>query len=304
MNSRRMATAVMAVGLLSALTVPVRAQTQDSKIAYLGTDETSNLEDVFVVNPDGTEVTNLSATPEQNEYEPAWSPDGTRIALMARPAEGVDWKIKVLDANTGEMSGPILPDFDGFQGSPTWSPSGKRLAFVFVPVRGPAVIVISRPDGSRAKVLPRLRVSPYYLDWGPNGRIVFNASDENEASDLYTIRTDGRGLKRLTRTPNHTEWTPTWSPDGKRIAFAGSNGLFVGRSDGTRFREVVGPGGYPDMPSWSPDGKSITYSTYVWVEGTPILADCDVVKIDLETNEITAVAATPHKCEWDSDWQS
>ena len=301
MRFPRMVGVLIAGALAGTHAVPARAQTSDAKILFLGTDEVSTLEDVFVTNPDGTEVTNLSSTPDQDEYEPTWSPDGKHVALMTRPPEGDDWKVSVLDATTGEMSDPLAPGLGVFQGSPTWSPSGKRLAFVVVPARGPALIVVARPDGSGLTILPRMRVSPYYLDWGPNGRIVFNSTVGQAPADLYSVRPDGSGLKRLTHTSEEFEWAPAWSPNGRRIAFAGSNGVYVSRADGTRVREVVAPGGYPDMPSWSPDGQKLTYSKYVWEYG--VILDCDVMTVDLKTKVITPVAATPLKCEWDSDWQ-
>ena len=55
-------------------------------------------------------------------------------------------------------------------------------------------------------------------------------------ADLYSVRPDGSGLKRLTHTSEEFEWAPAWSPNGRRIAFAGSNGVYVSRADGTRVR--------------------------------------------------------------------
>lgn len=94
-------------------------------------------------------------------------------------------------------------------------------------------------------------------------RIAF-ISDRDGNSELYVMNTDGSGLKRLTDT-EADEWYPSWSPDGRRIAFlAETPGLplykvFVVDADGSNLTEVVGTN-QPSSPvaySWSPDGSKL-----------------------------------------------
>jgi dipeptidyl aminopeptidase/acylaminoacyl peptidase len=91
---------------------------------------------------------------------------------------------------------------------------------------------------------------------------------EGGDADIYTVRPDGTRLARLTEDPGWEEG-PSWSPDGKMIAFAryakGSTdgraaSVWIMNADGTDERQLTsrGCGG----PSWSPDGKSIAYTRY------------------------------------------
>ena len=47
--------------------------------------------------------------------------------------------------------------------------------------------------------------------WSPDGRLVAYSSDQQGSADLYLMRADGTGVKRLTWTP-HEETDPVWSP--------------------------------------------------------------------------------------------
>jgi TolB protein len=59
--------------------------------------------------------------------------------------------------------------------------------------------------------------------WSPDGRrIAFSASRGEPTDDLFLMRSDGGGVRRVTRTPFVDEWTPRFSPDGTRLLFTSS----------------------------------------------------------------------------------
>ena len=99
---------------------------------------------------------------------------------------------------------------------------------------------------------------------GKNGKIVF-ASNRHGDWEIYTIGSAGHNLKRLTDTPARN-FEPTWSADGKRIAF--SNGrrtnptydIFVMNANGSGKTRVTKDGYWGDTaPSFSPTGHQIAF---------------------------------------------
>jgi Tol biopolymer transport system component len=94
------------------------------------------------------------------------------------------------------------------------------------------------------------------------GRIVFVSR-----SEIWTMRPDGNGLRRLTRN-NLEERCPSWSPNGRWIAFTRHGirppDLFVMRADGRAVRRVAHTVGSDSCPEWSPDRRRLVFvSLYV-----------------------------------------
>src|SRR5262245_10634818 len=105
---------------------------------------------------------------------------------------------------------------------------------------------------------------------GP-GLIVFQREQDDPvsghpyASYIYVARADGTGLRKL-RGGRSLDSDPTWSPDGKEIAFVrtpehGRSGIYVMNVDGSRMRYLGGTQDALD-PSWSPDGKTIAFGCH------------------------------------------
>jgi TolB protein len=79
------------------------------------------------------------------------------------------------------------------------------------------------------------------------------------------VNGDGQRLARVTRPSVVDAESPSWSPDGKRIAFAarthGSNfDVYVCRVDGGGLKRLTRSPLVEDHPSWSPDGKRIAFA--------------------------------------------
>ena len=137
-----------------------------------------------------------------------------------------------------------------------------RVAFVTTHGASSAIFV-AQSDGRGARQLTHPR-SPHdsvgEVDWSPDGTwIAYSGGlggwNDNAYDDLFVVKTDGSGLRRLTRT-YEDDWVPTWSPDGETIAFDrnddGYNWVYVADADGAAVRRLT-----PNLhwhPAWSPSG--------------------------------------------------
>ena len=131
-------------------------------------------------------------------------------------------------------------------------------------------------EGKNQRRLTNNRHQDRYPSWSPDGkRIVFTTySGEqdfvpaNANPDIYVIDADGKNQQRLTNDP-HSEWDPSWSPDGK-IAFTYSKDqnwafrpgrIYVMDADGKNPRRLTNDDLPEWDPSWSPDGKRIAFTS-------------------------------------------
>lgn len=214
-----------------------------------------------------------------------FSPDGRQFVFGRWAGKGT---IMVSDSQLGHAH-PVFtypgskgtPDLDGY----AWSPDGKQLAFSvyndngkrFKPISGRAIFVVNT-DGTGLR-----RLTPWSLhaggwedriDWSPDGiHIVFHSQTTQHDGalppdgDLYTIRTDGTSLQRLTHLPAGTGiQLGSYSPDGRWIVFSttekatpaspGSEhtwpDIFVIRTDGTGLTPVTRTRNWEGSPAWGP----------------------------------------------------
>ena len=137
----------------------------------------------------------------------------------------------------------------------TWSPNGRTV--LYSTHRGLWTV---RADGKRRR--PWLDVG---LDaaWAPNGReVVFVMPvEEGQAGALFSVRRDGGGLRRITPPIESQIYSPSWSPDGRTIAFTrwhkSQESIWAIGANGSRLRQVSGVG---RMPDWSPDSRRIIFT--------------------------------------------
>jgi Tol biopolymer transport system component len=91
------------------------------------------------------------------------------------------------------------------------------------------------------------------------GRIAFSAGLHGH-EDIYVVDADGTGLRRLTTDPA-ADFDPTWSPDGRRIAYRhetmgdSTAEIYVMAGNGAHRRNLTRRPGQDHAPAWSPDGK-------------------------------------------------
>jgi Tol biopolymer transport system component len=188
----------------------------------------------------------------------AWSPDGERIAFINQ--EGwVDSQLWVVNADGSgltNLSAVMAPEGGGgYVFAPAWSPQGRILFSTFDDdsglLRGIASV---DPDGSDLEMvtaaddfLPGFTLSPdgrWLLLWDDgSGGCVRMAANGHGVASVVLEESQWRGA----------EGGSSWSPDGNRIVFAGSRGLYVVRleGDGPHLRKVPNTEGGSN-PAWQP----------------------------------------------------
>lgn len=129
-------------------------------------------------------------------------------------------------------------------------------------------LYVVNPDGSGRRQIttstPERPMRAFQPGWAPDGfRITFgNSVGTSVGGGIWIINADGTGGARVPSTQQNDNW-PTFSPDGRQIAFVRQAGrfasIFVINVDGTGLRQVT-DNIFVEDPEWSPDGSRFTFS--------------------------------------------
>ena len=153
--------------------------------------------------------------------------------------------------------------------TPSWSPDGHKIAYVSDKT-GHAVIYMMNPDGTGEERLTDNQHEYIHPNWSPNGAKVIYCSDDDlqppkkNASDIFSLDIGTREVKTLITRGINTY--PSWSPDGRKIAFRRMIGdmnseVFVANSDGSDANNLTSHPAFDGWPAWSPDGTKIVFSS-------------------------------------------
>jgi Tol biopolymer transport system component len=223
-----------------------------TKIAFRGYDSQANA-DIYVVNIDGTGLTNLSNDPNDPSYTPSWSPDGTRIMFMNE--DDYTSRIYVMNAD-GSNRTQLTSDIEY---SAVWSPDSTRIAFVSERDGAPEIYVMNADGSNQTNLTGTYGVLPYtpFNDapaWSPDGTRIAFSSDRDGQVEIYVMDDDGSNLARLTDSTGSDE--PRWSADGSKIAFVtsrdGNQEVYSMNPDGTAQVNLTNHPGYDSQAGWQP----------------------------------------------------
>lgn len=277
----RAATAAMLVLVGSLAPTELTAQTAaaNGRIVFVKLDQ-DGFADIWVMDADGSNETNLTNTPGVHETDPAWSPDGATIAFT-RPGPVSDGAgglgdIWVMDADPSTDDATNLtntPEFPEYH--PAWAPSGTQLVFVR---EIPGQIISEQPDlfvmdadGSNATNITQSDTSEIDPAWSPDGAKVAFAGVRDGGWEILTMGPDGQNEENLTGDGfDGTDRAPDWSPDGTKLVFMKESQvggccepweIWAVNRDGSGDTNLTNHPSYDMGPSWSPDGTEIIFSS-------------------------------------------
>ena len=200
--------------------------------------------DLYTMRPDRSGLRRVTSSPAQ-ESQPAWSPNGQRLAFVRSGAQDSLCIVTLGAARPRCRTSQMALD------RPAWSPNGRELAYVC-----DTELCLSAPDGSDAHVVERDQaVAPHGVSWSPNGRELVFASRPPDGA-LWLLDIQSGALKQLTAPRNDSQ--PAWSPVGRQIVFR--RGFAIDTVD-----PLVGEASVQEIlpgylhPAWSSDGRRVVF---------------------------------------------
>jgi len=212
---------------------------------------------LYIMNSDGTNIKKFLDFGDVHLLSPSWSPDGKKIAFVVRKSErGGEGGLYIADADNPtfiDCISDILPS--GIQ--PAWSPDSRKIAF--------------RSEELFRKTLGK------------------NTYAETDFGGIYIVDIFDKSCKKLIDFAAY----PSWSPDGKSIAYVGEGGYYIVNVDNEYVynQYLIVPYKIPFFSirigslfpvRWSPDGKYIAFGKEVW----PGIAGLYVVPVDNPKRQI------------------
>ncbi len=245
------------------------AEPVNGRIAYTTFESSADpaAGDIWTMDPDG--ATKLPAVLHPGyDAQSDWSPDGTKVVFRSR--RNNRYEVSVVDFT---VSPPRVTDLatapDGTQSSqPSWMPNGQ--GFLYRRTNGPEAtrsdIWAMSLDGTNRHPVVVAPNDQFYPAYNPDmTKILFatTATGGGRGVQVFDVAS-GQTTTLFDPTPQSYDSGPSWSPDGRQIAFEsdidGDMELYVMNADGTNVRQITHNTVWDEGPAWSPDGTKFAFS--------------------------------------------
>ncbi|KUO57324.1 MAG: translocation protein TolB [Alphaproteobacteria bacterium BRH_c36] len=265
----------------------------DTRVVYI--DETGpkqkRVKRLAIMDQDGANARLLSNGADL-VLTPRFSPSSQQIAYMSY-ATGQP-RVYMMNLETGQKE--VVGDFPGMTFAPRFSPDGQKIIMSLQEGGGSSIFEMDL----RSRQTRRLTNVPEAIDTGPSyspdgGQIVFE-SDREGTQQLYVIKADGSGVRRIS-FGNGRYSTPVWSPRGDYIAFTkqlmGRFLIGVIQPDGQGER-ILSEGFHNEGPTWAPNGRVLMFFREERGQNTgPRIYSVDITGYNEQVVKTPAFASDP-----------
>ncbi len=206
-----------------------------------------NNPDLYVVSAGGGRARRVSKQPGLNTGA-AWAPGGGSLALtMSYEGNAEIYKIGADGSGATRLTSSAAID-----SSPAYSPDGSQIAFVSNRGGSPQVYVMTSTGGGAKRVTfqGKYNQTPRWSPRADKPQLAFTGRDERGVFDIFLLDMKSGRVDRLTQGKG-SNLDPTWSPDGRLVAYVSSRGGIWVQNPETH-HEVQIWRGSGSSPSWGP----------------------------------------------------
>jgi Tol biopolymer transport system component/DNA-binding winged helix-turn-helix (wHTH) protein len=209
-----------------------------------------------------------------DESEPAFSPEGDRVAFVWRPNGGnADIYVKQLGGE-GVLR---LTDDPAEDTGPAWSSDGRHIAFLRRSAVSSAIYLVPPLGGGKRKLADVFN-DPGLMDgawphnqnpsWSPDGQFlaIVDKGSPQEPFSIFVITPETGEKRRLTAPPagSYGDTSPAFSPDGKLLAFvrvpgSGTADVYLTPAAGGQASRLTFSNQLIGRVAWTPDGRRIVF---------------------------------------------
>jgi len=289
MNFTRIVLAVLFASLLAALAAGGAGATfagANGRIAFTMRTETGDF-DVYTIEPDGSAVVQVTTDPAR-DFNPRWSPDGTRIAFSSNRDGDFDIYVVAADGS-GLVRITGTPTDTTGEFTPSWTSDGTQLVFQrHFPLES-AEIWIANSDGSGGEAKLADGFIPGASAHG--GKVAYTARSDNA---LRILNLEDDTVRALAVTAFDAE--PNWSPQGNDLVFSGAAtseaffDIYTAHANGSQVVQLTDTASafQEGSPVWSPDGSRIGIAICDFTSGAQ--GDCTIATMKPDGTELTPIS--------------